>query len=289
MIDFIASAFLVPNYSFVLTVWNSVMQVLPIVLIATVIQIIFLAIKRRPKLFSYEMVLDLVYVIQPSLIYLSVLGITVASATTWLSGSGEAFFPEMATFPLWLQVLLAVWMFDFLVYWRHRIEHESSILWPFHAVHHSCKQIDVLSTTRLHIGEVMLGGIINGFATIKCGLTPEATSMGFMFYLYYNYFIHTNINFKFPGILKYVLVSPLMHRWHHAVEREAINKNYAVVFAWNDWLFRTAYLPNHEPLEYGFKMRKNEALSESYCEQQLYPLTVLKNRIAKRFFNKECN
>ncbi len=67
-----------------------------------------------------------------------------------------------------------------------------------------------------------------------------------------NYFVHSNIVLDYPKPWKYIFVSPNMHRWHHALEPEAHNKNYCVVFAFVDYLLGTYYVPDNAlPKGYG--------------------------------------
>jgi lathosterol oxidase len=63
-------------------------------------------------------------------------------------------------------------------------------------------------------------------------------------------FIHANVRFEF-GALKWVLATPQFHHWHHAAEREAIDKNFAVHLPILDALFGTMYLPARWPKAYG--------------------------------------
>ncbi|KAK0038738.1 sterol desaturase family protein [Biomphalaria pfeifferi] len=48
--------------------------------------------------------------------------------------------------------------------------------------------------------------------------------------------IHANVRFKF-GPLRYWLVTPQFHHWHHSDEDAAIDKNFAVHLPIWDWLF----------------------------------------------------
>jgi sterol desaturase/sphingolipid hydroxylase (fatty acid hydroxylase superfamily) len=185
--------------------------------------------------------------------------------------SNEVWVPAIRELPHWAQVLLAVWGYDFAVYWRHRWEHRFQVLWSFHAVHHTAEKIDVLTTTRLHPFEVALGALFN-VLIVKMGVHPAAAALGFTFYLYYNFFIHTNVRLRFPGPLKYVFVSPFMHHWHHANDAEAMGKNVGVVFAWNDWLFGTYYHPEHWPSSSGLAAPEGERVPQSYLRHLAYPL-----------------
>lgn len=246
-------------------------QITIVILVVLPFQALWPAVRRRPKLYSYEYWLDIVYNCQS--LWWSLLSIFVA--VNWLAGAifGNQgnWFPQLAALPFWLQVLLAVWAYDFVVYWRHRFEHTFSALWSFHAVHHTAEKVDVLTTSRLHPLELMFGALLNAIV-IRAGFHPGAAGIGFTIYLHYNYFVHTNVRIRFPGLLKYLFVSPFMHHWHHAKDEAAAGKNVGVVFAWNDWLFGTAYHPEHWPTSFGFTSPEPEQVGQSYVRQMLYPL-----------------
>jgi sterol desaturase/sphingolipid hydroxylase (fatty acid hydroxylase superfamily) len=271
-----------PALPVIATVQTTLTGILPVVSVAFAAQLLFPAVRRRPKILSYEMWLDVVYLLQTQLMYMTVLGVAVGTTAWWLKEHTPVLFPGLSEWPLWLQVVLARWMYDFVVYWRHRLEHQLFFLWPIHAVHHTTKKVDVLTTTRLHFLELMLGGVLNMWMTARFGISAHAAGIGFMLYLNHNYYVHTNVKIVYPGFLRYVFVSPFMHRWHHAREDQARDKNFGVVFAWNDWLFGTALHPDREPSEYGIDYPEGEVAPDSYIAHQLYPLKVLLVRLKKR-------
>jgi sterol desaturase/sphingolipid hydroxylase (fatty acid hydroxylase superfamily) len=59
----------------------------------------------------------------------------------------------------------------------------------------------------------------------------------------YNEFVHCNIRLVYPSFLHYIFVSPHCHKWHHATDKEAINKNFCTVFSFIDVIFGTFYCP----------------------------------------------
>jgi sterol desaturase/sphingolipid hydroxylase (fatty acid hydroxylase superfamily) len=239
--------------------------------VALPFQVLAPAVRRRPKALSYEFWLDVLYWCQGAwLIPLSFFAAIGWTIHTVYGGSGP-WLPALARLPYWAQVALAVWVFDFVVYWRHRLEHRLPVLWSFHAVHHTAEKVDVLTTTRLHPIEIALGAVCNA-AIVRLGLDPAASALGFGIYIHYNYFIHTNVRIRFGRLAKYVLVSPFMHQWHHAKESDAMGKNVGVVFAWNDWLFGTAYHPDRWPAEFGLAAPAPERVGQSYLRHLLYPL-----------------
>jgi sterol desaturase/sphingolipid hydroxylase (fatty acid hydroxylase superfamily) len=258
-------------------VWSLASSLLHTAMIGAValpFQALLPGIRRPVKLLTYEFWLDVIYSCQGVWITMLSFFVAVGWVVNTAYGGRASWFPALAELPYVVQVVIAVWAFDFLVYWRHRWEHTFSALWSFHAVHHTAEKVDFLTTTRLHPFELALGSMFNA-AVIKTGLDPAAVAVGFGFYLNYNYFIHTNVRIRFHGFLKYVLVSPFMHQWHHANDAEAAGKNVGVVFAWNDWLFKTAYHPVHWPSDFGLAAPPAERVGQSYMRQLLYPLQFL--------------
>lgn len=264
------------------TIWMALTYIVPIVAVAVLFQALLPGTRRRPKVLSYEYLVDLMHVLLNGLFYLTFFGVAAGQVRAWMIERSPTMFADPMALPIWAQVLFAVWMFDFLVYWRHRLSHQIAVLWPIHAVHHTSHQVDVLTTHRLHFLEVLAGGVIVGWATAVSGLSQAALSMGLAIYLNYNHFIHSNVAVKFPGPLKYLLVSPFMHRWHHAREHGVRDKNFGVVFAWNDWIFRTAHHPDREPLDYGIDYPPGEAVGESYIGHQIYPFRIWGRRLVVR-------
>ena len=64
-------------------------------------------------------------------------------------------------------------------------------------------------------------------------------------------FVHANLNWKL-GPLKYLIVGPVFHRWHHTAPERGGSKNFAPTFAIFDVLFGTFHMPEHElPDNYG--------------------------------------
>jgi hypothetical protein len=79
--------------------------------------------------------------------------------------------------------------------------------------------------------------------------------------------VHADVNWTF-GPLRYVLVSPAFHRWHHSKQPEAIDKNFATVLPLWDVIFGTLYFPKGEtPGNFGV----HENLPENLVGQMIYP------------------
>ncbi|MCX8515728.1 MAG: sterol desaturase family protein, partial [Alphaproteobacteria bacterium] len=58
--------------------------------------------------------------------------------------------------PSWLIDLL---IYDFYIYWWHRLNHALPVLWRFHRVHHLDENLDATTAVRFHAGEVLLSSL----------------------------------------------------------------------------------------------------------------------------------
>lgn len=241
--------------------------------VALPLQWLIPAARRKPKVRTYEFWLDVVFWMQG--IWLGALGFfaLLTAAQRWIFTDMTPWFPALGTLPWLLQVVAAIYLFDLAVYWRHRLEHRWTPLWAFHAVHHSTESVDLLTTSRLHPFELLTGGILN-VAVAKAGFSGDAVATAFSIYLHYNYFIHLNARIRWPGWLRYILVSPFMHQWHHSPEPEASGKNLGVVFAFHDWVFGTYHHPADYPVRFGLGVPAAEAVPQSYVRLLVYPLQL---------------
>jgi sterol desaturase/sphingolipid hydroxylase (fatty acid hydroxylase superfamily) len=92
-------------------------------------------------------------------------------------------------------------------------------------------------------------------------------------YLLFVYFssalVHSNLPVSF-GWLEYFLVTPRYHHWHHGVEREAIDVNFAVHFPVLDRLFGTYYLPRDGSWPDGYGVA-GHPLPKGFVKQFFYP------------------
>jgi sterol desaturase/sphingolipid hydroxylase (fatty acid hydroxylase superfamily) len=166
------------------------------------------------------------------------------------------------------QLLLCVLVADLAQYWTHRAYHEVPFLWRFHAVHHSVKTMDWLAGSRQHMLELVV--------TRVCVLAPlyilgfsEAVMNGYILIVGFQaVFNHANVHLPW-GPLKYVLVTPDFHHWHHASDEEAIDRNYAAHYAFLDHLFGTAVKsPRAFPQTYGVV---GDYMPDGFVKQQLFP------------------
>lgn len=170
--------------------------------------------------------------------------------------------------PLILQFLEVLFLADFTQYWIHRLFHQLPFLWNFHAVHHSIQEMDWLAGSRLHLVDIVVTRGLTLIPLFVLGFRQEALQAYLVFVAFWATFIHVNIRYQFSTLQKFFAM-PIYHHWHHAIEVEAINKNFAIHLPLIDRLFGTYYQPKDRwPSAYGFPAQD---VPDSYFEQTLHP------------------
>ena len=211
---------------------------------------------------------DLFYFLINSLLVQSLTYLSLTPATTLVAntdwGTLRGF---MAAQPLWLQFLEIVVVTDLTQYWVHRVFHRIPALWRFHAVHHSAQKMDWLAGSRMHVVEIVCLRGLTVIPMYALGFHEWALKAYILYIYLHATFIHANVRFEF-GWLKHVLATPQFHHWHHGIEKEAINVNFAVTLPWLDRLFGTHHLPDRWPSGYGVG---GHPVPSGYLKQLAYP------------------
>jgi len=175
-------------------------------------------------------------------------------------------FGPIARQPLWLQSVELLVLADFIDYWTHRCFHMSR-LWRFHAIHHSPEEMTWLSSSRVHPINDLCTRTFQVLPLIVFGFSAAGIIAVVPYISFYVMFLHSNIAWDF-GPLRWVLVSPAYHRWHHTRQREGVDKNFAGIFPLWDLLFGTAYFPGHLPTKFGVA---NAKVPNTLAGQLMYP------------------
>ncbi|MFT4715063.1 MAG: sterol desaturase/sphingolipid hydroxylase (fatty acid hydroxylase superfamily) [Paracoccaceae bacterium] len=143
--------------------------------------------------------------------------------------------------PSVIEVILAIVILDFAIWFQHLITHKIPLLWRFHRVHHADRDIDVTTALRFHPVEIAFSMLL------KIGLVyllgPAAVAV-ILFEIMLNgtaLFNHANIRLPLglDVALRTILVTPDMHRVHHSVIRAEHNSNYGFALAIWDRIFNT--------------------------------------------------
>ncbi len=171
--------------------------------------------------------------------------------------------------PLWMQFLAAMLVADLAQYAVHRAFHQIPVLWRFHAIHHSSRDLDWLAGSRLHLLDAVTTRALVLIPLQLAGFAEPALYAYLVFVSFHAVFIHANVSFSF-GPLDAVVVTPRFHHWHHAAAPEARDRNFAVHLPWLDRLFGTWHFPPKAwPARYGIA---GDPVPEGYLAQLAYPV-----------------
>ncbi len=157
----------------------------------------------------------------------------------------------IADLPFFVALFLIVLIADLVQYWTHRMYHEVPLLWRLHAVHHSAKSMDWLAGSRQHILELLITRTLILAPIFVLGFAKEVIDAYIVIVGFQAVFNHANVSVRL-GPLRYLIVTPNFHHWHHSQDQEALDRNYAAHFAFLDYLFGTAVKSDRTwPEKYG--------------------------------------
>lgn len=227
------------------------------------------ALRREQPVFRHGWRTDLAYFFVSALAVQWVTIVTMRPAQVlfaWVLD--EQWRVSIGQQPLWLQIIEILLITDFVQYWAHRAFHRIPFLWRFHAIHHSAERMDWLAGSRLHIVDIVVTRGLSYMPLFALGFA-DAALLGYgVIVTLQATLIHANVRFEF-GPLRYWLVTPQFHHWHHSDQDEALDKNFAVHLPIWDWIFGSYYLPGEQwPASYGVK---GEKPPEGFFRQLFWP------------------
>lgn len=153
---------------------------------------------------------------------------------------GWGLFNNLAL-PGWVAIALSVALLDLTIYMQHVMVHAVPLLWRLHRMHHADMDYDVTTGARFHPLEILLSMVIK-FAAIAVIGPPVFAVLVFEVLLNATaMFNHANAGLP-AGLdrwLRWLVVTPDMHRVHHSVVPREANSNFGFNLPWWDRLFGT--------------------------------------------------
>jgi len=143
--------------------------------------------------------------------------------------------------PIVAALIISLVAMDLVIYLQHVMVHAVPALWRLHRVHHADPDYDVTTGARFHPIEIILSMLIK-FATIIVLGAPVLAVVIFEVMLNATaMFNHGNIRLpaRLDRVLRWLVVTPDMHRVHHSVEDDEANSNFGFNLPWWDRLFGT--------------------------------------------------
>ncbi|MEO8159223.1 MAG: sterol desaturase family protein [Betaproteobacteria bacterium] len=133
----------------------------------------------------------------------------------------------------WLAVLIGVVTLDFIVYLQHVIFHAVPVLSRLHAAHHADPEFDATTGIRFHPLEIVLSMLVKYAAIVALGAPPLAVLVFELLLNLSALFNHGNVRLPpaLETVLRWVVVTPDMHRIHHSIVEVERNSNYGFCLA----------------------------------------------------------
>ncbi len=143
--------------------------------------------------------------------------------------------------PGWLAVLVTILVLDLVIYLQHVLFHAVPGLWRLHRMHHADLEIDVTTGIRFHPGEIVLSMLIKIGVVVALGAPAVGVLLFEVLLNATSMFNHGNVRLPLPldRALRWLLVTPDMHRVHHSIVPSETNSNFGFNLAWWDRLFGT--------------------------------------------------
>ena len=143
--------------------------------------------------------------------------------------------------PTWIGIPLAVAFLDLVIYFQHVAFHAVPTLWRVHRVHHTDLDFDVTTGTRFHPVEILISTGIKCAAVAAIG-APAVAVLAFELILNASsMFNHGNVRVagSVDRWLRWLVVTPDMHRVHHSVRFNETSSNFGFTLPWWDRLLGT--------------------------------------------------
>ena len=158
--------------------------------------------------------------------------------------------------PVWLTTTITLLGLDFAIYCQHIVAHKWPLLWRFHQVHHTDIAFDATTAVRFHPVEIMISMAYKVLCIYLLGADPVAV---IAFEIILNgaaTFNHSNIAIA-PNIdkkLRWLIITPDMHRIHHSTIPVETDSNYGFSIAcWDRWCgtYRAEPKTDHARMDIG--------------------------------------
>jgi sterol desaturase/sphingolipid hydroxylase (fatty acid hydroxylase superfamily) len=143
--------------------------------------------------------------------------------------------------PAWLKVLFALLVLDLTLYLQHRLFHSVPILWRLHRMHHADLDVDVTTGARFHPIEILLSLGIKFIVILALGASAASVLIFEILLNATSMFNHSNVRMRerWERVIRWLVVTPDMHRTHHSILRRETDSNFGFNFPWWDRIFHS--------------------------------------------------
>ena len=143
--------------------------------------------------------------------------------------------------PAWAAIPVGVILLDLAIYLQHVLFHAVPALWRLHRMHHADLEFDVTTGIRFHPIEILLSMGIKLAVVASLGAPAVAVLIFEILLNATSMFNHGNVELpaRLDRALRWIVVTPEMHRVHHSIKPRETNSNFGFNLPWWDRLFGT--------------------------------------------------
>lgn len=205
---------------------------------------------------------NLAIVVLNTLLVRAFLPVTAVSIAMLAEEQGWGLFHALGPLPAWLVVAVTVVLLDLAIYLQHVLFHAVPILWRLHRMHHADLDVDVTTGARFHPIEIVLSMLLKLGAIVALGAPPLGVLVFELLLSTGSLFNHGNLRLplRADGILRWIVVTPDMHRVHHSVVPEETNRNFGFTLPWWDRVcgtYRAQPAAGHDGMALGITQFRN--------------------------------
>ena len=165
--------------------------------------------------------------------------------------------------PFWMKVAGGVILLDFVIYLQHVMFHTVPLFWRVHMMHHADLDFDFTKGGRFHPAEILLSAGIKMGAVAALGAPPLAFLLFEVLLNATSMFNHGNVSLPpaLDRVLRFVVVTPDMHRVHHSVVPGETNSNFGFNLPWWDRIggtYRDQPAAGHDGMTIGLAQFQEE-------------------------------
>ena len=178
---------------------------------------------------------------------------------------------DISEWPMWSQLFVFFIILDFVQWFTHVLLHRYPVLWKFHKVHHSVKEMWFAAHLRYHWMENIFYKPLKTFGVMLIGgFEPEQAYIINFITIAIGHLNHSNVKITW-GPLKYIFNNPVMHLYHHAsvLPEGRYGVNYGISLSLWDYIFKTNYIPEESgTVEIGFE--GDDKFPNDFISQNIY-------------------
>jgi sterol desaturase/sphingolipid hydroxylase (fatty acid hydroxylase superfamily) len=185
-----------------------------------------------------------------NIVMFGILPTTFIGAAAWAAEQRLGLL-NMVDAKAWLLVPVSLLVRSFISFSTHWLMHRVPWCWRVHRVHHLDIELDVSTTVRFHPAEFFTQLALGLPLVVLFGLSPWVLMAYEVADAAATLFSHANVRLpaRIERVLRYVIVTPDLHRVHHSTHQPETDSNFGAVFPIWDLIFRTFRTKSPSELE----------------------------------------